>query len=268
MVFGFGVVARVRLDGTLVWARWLGPKKGLMNGFDRGRAASAVWADGTVVLGWNQLLGIDPADGSVRWEGPTWRDYGTPAVVGGLVATPAGELVRARDGEVLHEGLASSWFNGPVSDGSVVVWVGRREEGEGDHLNHARAWRVQGEAVSSLFDVVLDTRERIYASPTLVGDQILVVSQKGRLFRLDRRTGVVRSMVHLAAGRPGEALASPVVAGGEVLVPLSHGETIVVGVSSDEIIAVNSAVATRATPALSADQVWLHDGSWLRCHPR
>jgi outer membrane protein assembly factor BamB len=229
--FGHGVVAAMSADGSVLWRRWLGPENHDMRGYRAGHAASPRWVDGVLVVARGQLMGLSAATGEVRWRAGDYRDYGTPEVghLGdvGVVLTPDGRVVRARDGVVLADGLGDLWYQGPLLHQGVAYYVGATGYGPGDGAVMARAWRlsVAGDAVKAdpVWTTELPITDRIYATPVVVEDRLVIVTAKGTLLALDRGTGKASQPVTIELPIPGKAYANPVLAGGTLFVSFDHG---------------------------------------------
>ena len=204
-------------------ARWLGPGQPAKHGYSGVDAASPVLAGGTLVVPYRNLTGLDPATGALRWTGPAYPHYGTPATmpVGGrtLVFTPSGEAVDAASGAVLARGLGDVYYTSPIVDGDRVYYVGTNAAFNSNVPNRARAWRVSAAdgAVTAepLWDVEITTRDRIYSVPVLDGQRIYVVTRNKQLVVIDQATGATISQSTVSE-RYGEAWAPAVLAGGRL----------------------------------------------------
>ena len=219
-LFGTGVVTRYGLDGRRAWARWLGPGVAAKHGYSGVDAASPVLAGGTLIVPYRKLTGLDPATGAVRWTGPEYLHYGTPAVatVDGhtFVFTPAGEAVDAASGAVVATGLGDVYYTSPVVDGDRVYYVGTNVSFNANVPNRGRAWQLRYDGqlrVSSLWDVEITTRDRIYSVPVLHSGHLYVVTRNKQLVVLDLATGATISQGTVSE-RYGEAWAPAVIAGG------------------------------------------------------
>lgn len=198
-VFGNGVVSAFSQDGERRWSVWLGPPPVEMNGYHMGTATSPVLVDGVLVVGHRHLLALDPSTGRERWRAGPWVDYGTPSVVRlgttAWLATPAGELVRARDGRVAVTGLGTLWFVGPVVSGDRVFYVGGKgvAQLQAEGALPVRGWRLrpEGDTVRAdpLWQVDLLEDRAIYSAPVFHEERLYFASSDGRLWVLDAATG-------------------------------------------------------------------------------
>jgi len=131
-IFGNGVVASYSLKGTRRWIRWLGPALQPMMGFRNGSAASPVLVDGTLVVGYRNLLGLDPQTGEIRWKGEEYRHYGSPQVIEDgkhrYIVTPDGHMVRPRDGKILKKDLGFVWYTAPTWEEDTLYFIGNTSE--------------------------------------------------------------------------------------------------------------------------------------------
>jgi hypothetical protein len=93
-------------------------------------SSSPIFLGDRIVLSWGCLLALDAKDGTTLWKAAKARPtHGTPAVatVGGVavVVTPAGDIVRLTDGEILCSGLFESTYTTPLVEGNVLYLVDR-----------------------------------------------------------------------------------------------------------------------------------------------
>lgn len=266
-LFGHGVLARrAASDGTVRWQRWLGTPPEQMRGYSHGSTASPVVADGVLVVAYGQLMGLDPDTGLTRWMGPSYTDYGTPAVVtvGGSswLVTPAGQAVRASDGHVGAEGLGEVWFASPVASGDAVWFAGGLSSPHDKHGPIA-AWRVDlsddgagGLATDRAWHTPLPALQRVYASPVVVGDTLVVVDTDGAVAELDAATGALRRERSLREG--GSTFYSALVTDGtRVYAGTEGGRTFVWTPGSDDAPVVHRTQGYRSTPLLHGGAVYL-----------
>lgn len=251
VLFGNGVVARFEADGTRTWARWLGePPTDPMNGYSFGTTASPLLVDGVLVVGFRDLVGLDPATGATRWTVPRYRDYGTPAVatVAGqkVLLTPDGRAVRPRDGKLLATGLPATWFNTVDVVGAdvyVAASMGRESPRE---FTATRYTLVAAGADAVRAQVVWTTKQasqsRVYATPIVHRGRLLVVDDNGTLYGFDAATGAPDAPQKLPTQGKGH-YAGLVLVGDRVLVANESGGTAWIDVGT----------ATVATPAGASD---------------
>jgi outer membrane protein assembly factor BamB len=227
---GHGVLAAFDLQGSRQWSVWLGPAPGSMRGFDFGQSASPVWAGGLLIVGHDHLRALDPRTGAVRWHGPSYRDYGTPAVVrvGGkeALATPDGLLLDATTGRTLASGLGDLWYTGPVVQSDRLYYIGGHGNERQEGLVTAKAWRVvvkaEALAVEPLWSVDLGLRTRLYGTPVWAEERLWFVTRTRDLVVLDARTGQIAHR-EVLSGMDTEAWAGPVWGGGRLIITTRGG---------------------------------------------
>lgn len=229
-----GVLSCFTPDGERVWSRWLGAPQRDLRGYLGLPTASPIWVDGTLVVGHNTLLGLDPATGKQRWSGGTYLDFGTPgaAQIDGLwvVLTPDGRALRASDGRELATGLADIWYTGPIVHDDVAYWVGTKAGSEEGFQGRATAVRLEREGddlkVTPLWSVDLDTRDRFYATPVWWQGRLVTVTRGGELYEIDAKTGAIRQRTSIAPSRTDEVWASPLVLSDRLYVQVSGGSVL------------------------------------------
>ncbi len=261
-LFGNGVLAAHNLKGEPLWQRWLGPLQEQMRGYGVGHGASPLWVDGVLVVPWGHLRGVDPTTGNELWQGPTYTDYGTPAVVrsGGntYVVTPAGEVVSPASGEVTARHHQPLYWASPTAVGSSVLFVGGAGKAHSGEVSN-RAWRLQIDTqggLSELWNVPIATGERIYSSPVVHNGSIYAVDDTGKLHILDLQTGAPRGTLHVhsATGH----LPSLVASGDLLLVGNETGSIGVVKLgASPELLRTNVTGSFRSTPAPIDGRIYL-----------
>ena len=215
--FAQGVVSSFALDGRRRWSVWLGPPPGSMRGYHTGAAASPVLLDGVLVVGHGHLQGLDPASGKVLWKGRPYLDYGspTPLRVGGVgyLATPDGQLVRAKDGTVVAEGLGDMYFTSPLVHDGVIYYLGGQstEVMRPRGYMEAKAWRVApGDGgtpqVTPVFDVRLANTDSVYSAAAWAGGKAWFLDRELMLRAVDPSSGVLTGGVGRDLDRHGPAL--------------------------------------------------------------
>ena len=116
--FGSGIVAAFDLAGEKKWSRFV---EGATIGF--GHSSSPVLLDGKLIVHFHDLVALDAATGETAWRVELPARHATAVAVrlGGTAAvvSPAGSVVRARDGQVVasDDGLR-------VAEGSPIVYEG------------------------------------------------------------------------------------------------------------------------------------------------
>ncbi|MDB5341568.1 MAG: outer rane biosis protein BamB [Planctomycetaceae bacterium] len=206
-------------------------------------SASPIFIGDRIILSWGCLLALNAKDGTILWKAidakPT---HGTPAItrIGDVevAITPAGDIVRLIDGEILCAGLFESTFTTPLIEGNTVYVI--------DAV--AKALELPARAEKGMQLKELWNIERIgefMASPIYWDGLIYTIeSKRGRLHIMDAKTGEVLTVTRsvdpatkapkIEAGLKIEGLtvgryayASPVVAGKNVFFFDDSGNTAV-----------------------------------------
>ncbi|MCB9681670.1 MAG: PQQ-binding-like beta-propeller repeat protein [Alphaproteobacteria bacterium] len=265
--FANGVVSKYALDGTRVWTRWLGRHTVELRGYLGQPTASPRLAGGVLVVGYNELYGLDPATGATRWTAGRFADYGTPAVadVGGLVVvlTGDGRAVRARDGVVLQEGMGDLWYTGPIVSGDRAWWAGTTsDESTGATWpTRAIAWKLarNGDTIAAtrLYDVQLSSRQRHYATATLWDGRLVTISKEGSLTMLDAATGAQLVATSVQPPVPSEAWASPTVVGGRLQIMFDQGHVLTYEGAGLKLVATSRMERGLASPVYVGSSVYV-----------
>jgi len=273
-LFGNGVLSSYSLDGTPRWSVWLGPPEVPMRGYSEGITASPRLVGDSLIVGYGQLLGVDPSTGTIRWRVGRYRDYGTPAtgIVHGVpvVATPDGHLYRATDGEELASNLGDLWYIGPLLVGDTLYYAGGSGYDATAGRGSVRGWRLHpGEAsgelgVKPLFDVQLPVMDRFYAGPVVYGGSLYLVSDQGVVVAFDALSGELLGQQVVKVPAPGRFFSSPVIASDRLWVTAETGYTVPLSLSPG-LVAERARFleATRATPTFLGDRVYIRGNSKL-----
>lgn len=186
-----GLCACYDLKGTQKWIRIVETAED-----EECFTASPLFAGNRIILSWGCLLALDAKNGQTLWKATDAKStHGTPALarIGGeeVVITPAGDIVRLANGEVLCSGLFESKYATPLVAGNVVYVIDA----------NARALQLparaeKGMRLKELWNTKLDGE--FMASPIL-GDGLLctVESKKCRLHVLDAKTGEVLTVTRV-----------------------------------------------------------------------
>jgi len=152
--------------------------------------SSPIFAGDRIVLTWGCLLALDAKDGRTLWKAADAKAaYGTPVIakVGGeeVVITPAGDIVRLANGEILCAGLFETNYTTPVVEGNVLYVIDAE----------ARALELPAKAEKGMRlneRWKTELRGEFMASPIYRDGLIYTIdSQKCRLHIIDAKTGEV-----------------------------------------------------------------------------
>jgi outer membrane protein assembly factor BamB len=268
--FGTGVVAALSLDGKLRWARHLPWTDKAMHGYPNGTAASLVIAGGVVVVPLGRLYGLELATGKTRWEGPDYKDFGTPALarVGAedVVLTPSGAAIRASDGKVLGEKLAWTLYIGAQVDARRVLVAGNVKTLAPDPAQatlYGLPASAEPFALTRLWQVPLPNG-RWNASPLVDGELVTMVHEDGRLVVLGLARG--ETLVDRRLNLEGHVFPSPARAGRHVFVSDDDGTTVVLEAKAPFTeVARNRIEPFRASLVFEGRRLFVRSMSSLYC---
>ncbi|MEX0818849.1 MAG: PQQ-binding-like beta-propeller repeat protein, partial [Pirellulaceae bacterium] len=217
-VFGTGIVSSHTFDGQRNWMRFVEAPGSR-------HSASPLLSDGRLIVHLNQLIALDPATGEIVWQVATPSRAGTAVVTRiddtDVVVTPAGAVVRARDGELLAKDLFNLAYCSPLVADNVVYAV---------QNGSTKAIRLAIDDTGAVRPEVLwesrGAREHRLSSPVHHDGLLYSVTEKGILDVLDAETGerVYRQRLKLDDGRFDSSLA---IAGDMLFVSSNQGKTLV-----------------------------------------
>jgi outer membrane protein assembly factor BamB len=118
-----GLCACYDMDGRQKWIRIIETAED-----EEHFTSSPIFLGDRIILSWGCLLALDAKTGKTLWKAPeALPTHGTPVLttIGGVevAITPAGDIVRLADGEVLCAGLFKSKFATPLVHGNVLYVV-------------------------------------------------------------------------------------------------------------------------------------------------
>jgi len=178
-----GLCACYDLDGNQKWIQII--ETALDEEFF---SSSPVFVGDQIILSWGCLLALNAKDGRTLWKVANAKPtYGTPAIatIGGeqVAVTPAGDIVRLVNGEILCTGLFESTYTTPLIEGNVLYLIDAE----------ARALELPAKAAPGMNLKELWKTEFggvFMASPVYRDGLIYTIeSQKCRLHIIDAKTG-------------------------------------------------------------------------------
>ncbi len=122
-VNAMGLCACYDLEGNLKWIRIVETAED-----EEHFCASPLFHGDRIILSWGCLLALSAKDGKTLWKAADAKPtYATPVVAKAnatpVVVTPAGDIVRLADGEVLCSGLFESAYTTPLVEGNVLYVI-------------------------------------------------------------------------------------------------------------------------------------------------
>lgn len=265
-LFGNGVVSAFDMAGARLWSRWFRDSPKLkppfpMHGHVEGHAASPVLVGDVLVVGFGSLIGLDPKTGETRWEAPTFRDYGTPAVLKGTtgdqLVTADGRRILARDGSVLKGSDPLTYYTSPVVAQGRVYVTGATSDDAGQPRARAARWSQDGSRAPD-WSAPLDAA-RHHVSPLVAEGLVYGLSVRGVLRVVRARDGTLVYEKKLDLERPQASLS---LAGGRLYVFGSQGRSMVIRPGPRfEQIGANTLEPLRATPFFQGKAIYVrtHD---------
>jgi outer membrane protein assembly factor BamB len=272
-VFGSGVVSAYDIDGERLWSRFVEQP---LNKW--GHSASPVLVGGTLLVHFETLVALDPADGTERWRQPaeTWveqrkKRWGTPAParIGetDVVITTRGNVVRVSDAEILYRELAPVQYSTPLVTDGVAYFFDQAG---------GRAVRLP-EEVGGEPEVLWNAktvRDRYYASPLLHEGVIYTITRRGHFSAFDAETGeeIYQEKLLLAATEKvaNAAYTSPTLGGRVLYFAGMDGSVVVVrpGRKYEQLARNRVEEGLRTTPVFEGTRMYLRAPGALYCFGR
>jgi outer membrane protein assembly factor BamB len=256
-VFGNGVVAVYTPEGKREWGRFIeSPRVGF------GHAASPLLLDGMLIVHIKDLVALDVTTGKEVWRVELPAAHASPVAThlgkDDVVISPAGAVVRARDGKVLARGKFRASQSSPVVQGDTVYLFGRTLEA------HKLAQDDKGEVSVTQLWSRDGAREMHHLPSPLVHDGLLYgVTTGGYLEVLDAKTGERTYRERLGLG---QVYSSVTLAGGLLYTLDTRGRAVVFKPGRRfEKVAVNELEGTGSCPVFDGDQLYLRGQRNLYC---
>jgi outer membrane protein assembly factor BamB len=256
VAFGSGIVAAVSRDGKPLWMKFI---EGSPLGF--GHSSSPLLVDGKLIVHYQELKALDPKTGRVLWSADVKPRYATPVPVhvGGIAAviTPAGQVVRAGDGETLAQtNVNTSEATPVVNEGVLYVHqkgkvMGLRLPEDAGKLSFDSLWQVSSSRGRR-------TPSSVYDDGLLYG-----VTTDGILEVVDAKTGktVYRKRLELR-----QVYSSVTLAGGNVYVTATDGTTVVLRTGREYVeLARNKLEQCGSCPVFVGRRLYLRTRGHLVC---
>jgi outer membrane protein assembly factor BamB len=180
-----GLCACYDLQGNQQWIRIIETAKD-----EELFSSSPIFVGDRIILSWGCLLALNAKDGTKLWKASDAKpSHGTPAItkIGGeeVAVTPAGDVVRLANGEILCAGLFESIYTTPLIEGNVLYVIDAR----------ARALELPAKAEKGMQLKELWKTElsgNFMASPVYRDGLIYTIeNEKCRLHIIDAKTGKV-----------------------------------------------------------------------------
>ena len=151
--------------------------------------SSPIFRGDQIILSWGCLLALSAKDGRTLWKAADAKPtYATPAIamIGGeaVAVTPAGDIVRLRDGEILCAGLFESPYTTPLIEGNALYVIDAK----------ALALELPAKAEKGLLPKNLwkATLNGVFmASPVYRDGLIYTIEKRCRLHIIEAKTGRV-----------------------------------------------------------------------------
>jgi outer membrane protein assembly factor BamB len=178
-----GLCACYDLQGNQKWIRIIETA-----GDEDNFTSSPIFAGDRIVVSWGCLIALDAKTGKTLWKAADAKStHGTPAIAkigdDAVVVTPAGDIVRLTNGEVLCSGLFESNYATPLVEGNVVYVVDARAK-----AIELPAKAAKGMKLKELWKTNLVGH--FMASPVYKDGLLYTIeNEKRRLHILDAKTG-------------------------------------------------------------------------------
>ncbi len=256
--FGNGVVAVYTPDGERAWARFVeSPRLGF------GPSASPLLLGGKLIVHFKDLVALDVATGKEVWRVEASPTHASPVATRlgkeDVVVSPAGAVVRARDGKVLARGKFRASQSSPVLEGDTLCVSGKSSlevfklsQGEGGEVRVTSLWTEEGPG-----------EKHHLPSPVLHAGLLYGVTTSGILQVIDAKTGKRAYRQRLPIG---QVYSSVTLAGGLLYVFDLQGKAVVFKPGrSYERVAVNQLEGTGSCPTFADDHLYVRGRQNLYC---
>lgn len=256
-VFGQGVVACWDVSGKKLWSVTLEkPPHGW------GGCVSPRLAGGMLIVQFNNMFGLDPATGAVRWKLKTAWGWGSPVVakVGGrdILYTCKGSAVDAVSGKELIKGLVALEYNSPALVDGVLYYL------QGNPQAYALPTKPEDKP-PPLWTAAKIKGDRYYGTPLVHDGLVYAINRAKNLSVVDQKTGalIYEKKVDFLQGT---VYPSPTLAGDLVFLSSERGQTVVIKPGREySEVARNVLEIFRSTPVFSGTRMYIRGEKNMWC---
>jgi outer membrane protein assembly factor BamB len=256
-VFGTGIVAVYTTEGKKLWARFVESPT-----IAFGHSASPVLAGDRLIVHLEDLVALDLATGKELWRTAVPARHASSILTRldeqDVLVTPAGPVVRVRDGKVLNKGKFSVSESTPLLDGRIIyasnsgrVQAVKLSAAGEDEAKLEEVWKADA------------ARDRRTPSSVLHDGLLYAVNTNGILDAID-----VKSGEHLYSQRLplNTVYASITLAGGHLFVMDMRGKAVVLKPGRRyQRVATNDLEGTGASPVFVGERLYLRGHQHLYC---
>lgn len=260
-LFGHGVTAAYTLDGERQWVRFI--EKPTI-GF--GHSGSPALIDGLLITHLEELVALNAATGEEAWRTqlPARHASCITARIGdtGVIITPGGAIVRAKDGHVLTEKLFHMSNASPIIHEDVLYAL---EEGK------IKAYRLPQAVSGDTLELEMmwegdSHRQRSFASPVAHNGLIYAVTESGILDIIDASNGENMLRKRLDFGGRGRVFASVALVGDLIFIGADNGTILMLkpGTKYEEA-QQNEVESFTSCPVAEGDKLFIRGREHLLC---
>ncbi len=258
-LFANGVAAVYDLDGKRLWGKFIESPQLMF-----GHAASPLLVQDRLIVHFRDLVALEAATGKEAWRVKLPASHASPvsARLGkeDVVISPAGAIVRVRDGKVLCKSKFRTTQASPVLSGNILCVFGR-DSTEALELTTSENGEVK---VKSLWSNDGFGERHQLPSPLIHDGLLYGVSTAGFLEVRDVKTG--KRIYRQRLGMNGQVYSSLSLAGGLLYLSDLRGKTVVFRPGRKfERVATNQLEGTGSCPVFAGDHLYLRGRSNLYC---
>lgn len=256
-VFGAGLVSCWDRSGKLLWNT---PLEQPPHGW--GGCISPRLAGGCVVVQFDNLFGLDPETGSVKWKLKTDWGWGSPVVgrVGhaDILYTCKGAAVDAATGKELTKGMVRLDYNSPCLVEGVLYYLQAKPQAYALPATPAEAPR-------ALWTNASIASDRYYASPLVHDGLVYAINQSKNLSVLEQKTGVLVYQKRIESLQ-GTVYPSPTLAGSYIFLSSEGGQTVVIEPGREyREVAHNTLEKFRSCPIFAGNRIYIRGLNHMWC---
>jgi outer membrane protein assembly factor BamB len=255
--FANGIVSSHSVDGSRNWMHFIekpNPR----------HTSSPVLSGDLLIVHFKQLTALDAATGQIRWQVATPPRNGTPVLArvaeNEWIITPAGSVVRVKDGHLVAEKLFDLAYCSPIVQDDIVYAVERGTtkaiqlaEPESNEVAAKVLWEIRGAEDDRL------------ASPLIHDGLLYSIGGKGIFEVVDAKTGerVYRKRLDFGNGRPDPSVAK---AGDVLFVSNNLGSTLLLKTGRNfELVSRNELEGFSSSPFFEAGRLYIRAPKHLYC---
>jgi outer membrane protein assembly factor BamB len=231
--YGYGINAAYNLDGKRVWIKFVEKST---HGW--GQSCSPLVVNGVMIVHYERnTYGLNTKDGEILWKTSRNHNWGSilPITIDGITAavTDNGDIINSVDGKTVLSTGFNLEYGSPLVIKNIIYYSSNDASAAFEiSIDADKKW-----VAKKLWRTTV-AKDRYYASPLLVDNNLYIVNANGTLTVLNGATGEKYYEKKLTIGST--VYPSPLLTGKNIIISSDNGKAVIIeaGVEYKEISAI------------------------------